>query len=136
VIFKPAAPRPTHPRGRSFLGLAFLFLLISPLVNPASAAGASGTVSVSIRLEIGLSDLHSGGSSGGLHGSAGAEKAHTVIAPLLRSSLKDRYQPSEIDRIVDEFVTRTVVVMDGEAVGFGQTDTAFLTNGGGVVFSL
>lgn len=133
---RPAAPQSSHHRAKALIGLAFLLLLVNPIVNSASAAGASGTVSVSIRLEIGLSDLQSGGSSGGLHGSAGAEKASGVLAPLLRHSLKDRYQPREVDRIVDEFARRAVIVLDGEAVGCGESDTAFLTTGDGDVFSL
>lgn len=134
---KPAAPRPAHPAGRILPVLALFTLLTIPSIHPAIAAGASGTVSVSIRLEIGLSDLHSGGGpSRGLRGAAGAEKAHAVLAPLLRNSLKDRYQPNEVDRIVHEFATRVVVVHDGEAVGSGGTDTAFVTTGDGDVFSL
>ena len=133
---RPAAPQSSHHRSNALIGLALLLLLVSPFVNSASAAGASGTVSVSIRLEIGLSDLQSGGSSGGLHGSAGAAKAHTVLAPLLRNSLKDRYRPIEVDRIVAEFAAQAVIVMDGEAVGSGGTDTAFLTTSDGDVFSL
>ena len=61
---QPAAPRLASPKGKSLVGLCFLILLVTTFAIPSFAAGASGTVSLSIRLEVGIAGLQRGESFG------------------------------------------------------------------------
>ncbi len=134
MIRRPATSQ-TEPATRAaLLGLCSLALPIALLVSPPPVAGASGSVSVTIRVEVDPVDLHGGGLLDGAR--AGADEVAALLAPVLRRSLAARYAPSEIDRIVDSVADDCVVVRDGEVVARTSTDPASLSRDGESVFIL
>lgn len=136
MSFRPSVPHKDQPRRRDHLRLVLLVLLIAVLSAPPIAAGASGTVSVSIRLEVGIADLQRAPTSGGLDGPASTTRAFDEFAYRLRESLEGRYHPAEVDRIVDEVTDHAVIVVDGEAIGRSASDSAFFNAGDGTIVSL
>ena len=136
MIHQPATTHQLPSPRKTFVGLTFLILLASFLASPPPVAGASGSVSLTIRVEVGPSDLPGGGLSGDLEGAAGAEQAVARFASSLRRSLEDRYLPSEIDRIVDSVAGHAVVVIDGEAVAANPADSLWLDSDNGNVVIL
>jgi len=136
MYHQPAAPQPTPAHGRPLLGLCCLMLLAATFAGPSSAAAASGTVSLTIRLEAGVAGLLSGGSTGELPAAAGAEGALAEFAPRFRQSLEGRYQQSEIDRIVSSVTEHAIIVLDGEAFSHDSSGSTWLTSDDDGVFSL
>ena len=122
--------------GKSLMGLCFLILLVTTFASPSSAAGASGSVSLSIRLEVGIAGLQGGESSSYSQPKSGAVGVLSELAPRLRDSLRDRYQPSEVERIVTDVTEHAVIVIDGEAFAHNPSGDTWLISEHGSVLSL
>lgn len=118
------------------MGLCFLILLVTTFASPSSAAGASGPVSLSIRLEVGIAGLQGGESSSYSQAKSGAARVLSELAPRLKNSLRDRYQPSEVERIVTDVTEHAVIVMDGKAFAHNPSGGSWLTSENGSVLSL
>ena len=133
---RPATPNGHPTSGRAFARRCVLILLASLLIFPPFVAGASGTVSLTIRVEVDPSDLLRGGLPGDHDGIGRADMVLARYEPLLRDSLKHRYGPGEIDRIVADVVNRAVIVVDGEALAASSVSDVCLRQRNGSVYVL
>lgn len=121
---------------RDLTGLVLLFLLVTLLVSLHPAAAASGTVSVTIRVEVGMPDLLRGGDPASLATTDGTRAVLEAYAPTLRRGLERRYSPAEVDRIVNEVSDHSVVIFDDAAIATGTQDAAIIGLGQGRAYSI
>jgi len=135
-MISSAPIRWTRPMTSTLRATALAVLLACLMITPAAAAGSSGTVSVSIRVEVDLADLHRGGILSSLDGTARSNLLLAGVAPVLRRSLAGRYHRDELERIVSETASQAVLVYDDRAISSRRSTAAFVHNPDGAVFSL
>ncbi len=131
-----AAPRSTYPLGRALVGLCSLLLPLLIHANPSLAADVGGSVSYSIRLEVGVADLQSGGIDDQTQEKSGAAIVREKLAPQLRSYLSSKYQPRQVDEIVRAVTNHAVIVVDGEGFTANPSQESWVASEKGAVLSL
>lgn len=131
-----AAPRPAYPNGLTLFGLCLLLLAFLIPASPSLAAGVGGSVSYSIRLEVGLADLKSGGSEDQTQETRASTVVREKLAPQLRSHFGSRYLPLRVDEIVKEITNHAVIVIGGEGFTTNPSQENWLASEQGAVLSL
>jgi hypothetical protein len=133
------ASRSSHPLGRVAIGLCSLLVLLLIASDSALAAGAGGSggsVSYSIRLEVGTAGLQGGRKDAAVDQKNGSTVLDQVLIPNLRRRLTDRYTPEHVEEIIRDISNRAVVVIDGEGHAVSPSQETWVASTNGAVVSL
>jgi hypothetical protein len=137
--FRHCTSRSSHPLGKAIVGLCSLLvclLISSGSASAADAGGSGGSVSYSIRLEVGLSGLNGGG-----YASIGMEQngpavVREVLVPNLITTLADRYQRRQVEEIIASVANQSVVVIDGQGFAVSPSQETWVASSDGTVHSI